>query len=71
MILENHGHTKLVIGSSQESRTKCNPWNSIEREEIIKKSIDNIYTPEKISFHHLPDILESDEIWLQELQELA
>lgn len=70
-ILGAHNHVKIVIGSAQESRTEKNPWTAPEREEIIRSSIEDIYTPDMFSFFHLEDILESDEAWLKELQNLA
>ena len=91
-ILNTHSHVKIVIWSSQESRTSMNPWTAEEREEIIRQDLNSEFrvqssewndssilnfefwtlnSSKRIWFYYLPDILESDELWLRELQKVA
>lgn len=67
-ILLSYDHVKIVIGSANESRTERNPWTSKEREKTIQKSIEDIYTPETISFFELDDVPDDDDLWAQQLR---
>jgi len=62
-ILEECEKVTILIGSSQASKTKKNPWSGKERKEILEKLFEN---DERVSVKLLPD-KNNDKRWIESL----
>jgi len=62
-ILKKHDKVIVVIGSSQESNTKKNPFNSNERKEMINKTL-KAEKIKKYEIIEIPDV-HNDDVWVQ------
>lgn len=67
--LEKSDYLIIGIGSSQQPRDIKNPWNEIERKDmIIKSCLDMNLDTKRIKFMFLNDYVYNDEMWMNQVE---
>jgi bifunctional NMN adenylyltransferase/nudix hydrolase len=66
-ILENVDNLIIVLGSDATAKTVKNPWNSKEREDMIRSCLSKIDN-KHVHFIQVKDYLYNDNLWITELQ---
>jgi len=68
-ILKKYDKVIIVIGSSQDSFTRKNPFTLKERKEMIKKTLESEKIPKnKYRIIAIPDVFD-DKLWVEDILE--
>lgn len=68
--LEDCDTLKIVIGSAGEERTENNPWTADEREEMIRKVLEEERLLDRVDVLQVPDIPDDKE-YAQHVQRIT